>query len=180
MPLASELLCERGYCHASCQWLAMWERLLPCLVSDLLYVRDVTSIRLVRDLLCERGYCHASYQRSCMWNTQVSCGKVTTTINGEVALFCDWFEYWCGTHLLPRSCVNILLLSFWLVMKYNFRELLIYPVPSSRLTACSRIFCPSISWINIYFVFVSNFASCDDASITFFGFSCSNILFIGI
>jgi len=52
-PLASDLLCERGYCHgscqwlvicergycqASCQWLAMWERLLPCLLSVTCYM----------------------------------------------------------------------------------------------------------------------------------------------
>jgi hypothetical protein len=195
MPLVSDFLCERGYCYASCQWLAMWERLLPCLLSATCYVREVLlclllvtccmSERLLPCLLSATCYvrevtvmpltsdvvCETHRYRAAKWPVQ-SFGKLpcfATVLNNDMACY-----------LLPRSSLNILRPSFWFVMKYSFREFLIYSVPSSRLTVCSRIFCPSISWINIYLFFVSNFASCGDASITFFGFSCSNILFIAI
>jgi hypothetical protein len=97
MPLVSDLLSERGYYHASCQWLSMWERLLPCLFSVICYmsvkllpcllsmtcqVRGVTAMPLASDFLCERGYCY------------VSCQWLAICQRGYCHASCQWLAMW--------------------------------------------------------------------------------------
>ena len=87
MCLVSDLLCERGYCRASCQWLAMWERLLPCVLSVTCYVREVTAMPLVSDLLYERGYCLASCQWLAMCERLLPCVlSLTWYVRGITAM----------------------------------------------------------------------------------------------
>ena len=72
-PLVSDLPYERGYCHVSCWWLAIWERLLPCLLPVTCYVKEATAMPLASDLSYERGYCHVSCQWLAIWERLLPC-----------------------------------------------------------------------------------------------------------
>ena len=86
IPVAIDLLRERGYCYLSCQRLAVWERLLPSFLPS--------------NFCLTHTHTHT--------HTHASCRKVATVITDELGLFRNSFERWYAMRLLLRSCLNIL------------------------------------------------------------------------